>query len=70
MLLGEYGEHAVAKRTGFKVGDIVISFDGRTGRMSESEMLAYAVQRKRPGDEVTVMVLRNGEERVMRFALR
>jgi S1-C subfamily serine protease len=70
MLSGEYDERAVAKRAGFRVGDIVFSFDGRTGRMSEPEVLMHAVQRKRPGDEVTVVVLRNGEGRVMRFALR
>ena len=68
--VGEYGEHAVAKRAGFQKGDIIVSFDGRTEVMSESEVLAYAVQRKRPGDEVAVVVLRNGEERTLRFALQ
>jgi hypothetical protein len=37
--------------------------------MSESELLAHAVQRKRPGDELSVIVLRNGEEKTLRFAL-
>ena len=59
--VGEYGEHAVAKRAGFRKGDIVVSFDGQAGRMTESDLLAYAVQRKRPGDEVAVTVLRDGE---------
>jgi hypothetical protein len=68
--LGEFGEHAVAKRAGFRQGDIIVSFDGRNGRMSESEVLAYALQWKRVGDEVTVTVLRNGQKETMRFALR
>ncbi len=68
--VGEYGEHAVAKRAGFLKGDIIVSFDGTSGKMSESELLAYALQEKRPGDEVAVTVLRNGEEKVMKFALR
>ena len=68
--VGEYGEHAVAKRAGFQKGDILVSFDGRTGRMSESELLAYTVQRKRPGDEVAVTVLRNGERETLKFALQ
>ena len=68
--VGEYGEHAVARRAGFQVGDIIVSFDGRTEVMSESEVLAHAVQRKRPGDEVSVVVLRNGEEKTLRFALQ
>ncbi len=68
--VGEHGEHAVARRAGLRKGDILISFDGRIGRMSESELLAYSLQEKRPGDEVAVTVLRNGEEKVMKFALR
>ena len=38
--------------------------------MSESELLAYALQRKRPGDEVAVTVLRDGERKTLRFALQ
>jgi S1-C subfamily serine protease len=68
--LGEYGEHAAAKRAGFRKGDILVSFDGRSGRMSESELLAYTMQRKRPGDEVPVTVLRDGEREMLRFVLR
>src|SRR4051794_23453807 len=66
--LGEYGEHAVAKRAGFRKGDILVSFDGRSGRMSESELLAYTLQRKRPRDEVPVTVLRDGARETLRFA--
>ena len=68
--VGEYGEHAVAKRAGFRKGDILVSFDGLTGTMSESELLAHALQSKRPGDEVAVTVLRDGEERRLKFALQ
>jgi serine protease Do len=68
--LGEYGEHAVAKRAGFQKGDIVVSFDGLAGKMSESDLLAYTMQRKRPGDEVAVTVLRNGRRETLKFALQ
>jgi hypothetical protein len=68
--LGEYGEHAVAKRAGLLKGDVVVAFDGHTGRMSESELLAYTVQRKRPGDEVAVTVIRDGARKSLRFALQ
>jgi serine protease Do len=67
---GEYGEHAVAKKAGIQKGDILVAFDGLSSRRSESELLAYTVQRKRPGDEVAVTVLRNGERKVLRFALQ
>lgn len=68
--VGEYGEHAVAKRAGFRKGDLIVSFDGKTGRMSESDLLGYVLQQKKPGDEVSVTVLRDGGETTMRFALR
>ena len=66
--VGEFGEHAVAKKAGFRVGDIIVSFDGLAGKMSESELLAYSVRRKRKGDEVAVTVLRDGERKVLKFA--
>jgi serine protease Do len=60
--VGEYGAHAVAKQAGFKTGDIVISVDDHTQRMTESDLLAYMVNQKRPGDRVPFTVLRNGEK--------
>jgi S1-C subfamily serine protease len=68
--LGEYGEHAVAKRAGLRKGDVLVSFDGLAGRTSESELLAYAMQRKRAGDEVAVTVLRNGKRETLKFVLQ
>jgi S1-C subfamily serine protease len=58
------------RRDGFRQGDIIVSFDGLTGRLSGSELLAHALQNKRPGDEVAVTVLCNGEEKTLRFALQ
>ena len=68
--LGEHGEHGVAWRAGLRKGDILVSFDGLTGKMSESDLLAHAVQKKRPGDEVAVTVLRDGKRETLRFALQ
>jgi serine protease Do len=68
--VGESGAHAVAKRAGFKKGDIVVAFDGRDDRMTESQLLAYAVQVRRPSDEVTVTVLRDGKREVLKYALQ
>jgi hypothetical protein len=68
--LGEYGEHAVAKRAGIRKGDILVSFDGLVGRMSESELLAYTLQKKQPGDEVDVTVLSEGKRETRKFALQ
>jgi hypothetical protein len=68
--VGEYGEHAVAKRAGFQKGDILVSFDGMAGKMSESDLLAYTMQKRRPGDEVAVTVLREGERKTLKLALQ
>jgi hypothetical protein len=67
--VGEFGEHAVARRAGFRKGDIIVSFDGQVSRMTESELLAYALQRKRPGDGVSVTVVRDGVRRALSFVL-
>ena len=68
--VGEYGAHAVAKRAGFKKDDVVVEFDGQAGRMTESKVLAYAVQRKRPGDEVPVVVIRDGRRQTLKLGLQ
>jgi S1-C subfamily serine protease len=68
--VGEYGEHAVAKRAGYRKGDLIVSFDGKTWRMSESDLLGYVLQRKRPRDEVSVTVVRRGKEMMLRIALQ
>jgi hypothetical protein len=67
--VGEFGEHAVAKRAGFQKGDIIVSFDGQASSMTESQLLAYALQRKRPGDAVSVTVVRDGTRRALSFFL-
>jgi hypothetical protein len=67
--VGEFGDHAIAKKAGFQKDDILVGFDGREGRMTESALLAYALQRKRSGDEVVATVLRGDERKTLRFAL-
>ena len=59
--VGEYGDHAVAKRAGFKKDDILVSVDGQNSRLAESELFRYLLQRKMPGEKIPVTVLRNGE---------
>lgn len=68
--VGEYGNHAVAKRAGFRKGDVIVSFDGRSTRMSESDLLGYTLREKRPGDQVSVTVLRNGGRETMKLTLQ
>ena len=60
--VGEYGEHAVAKRAGFKKDDILLSVDSQTRHMTESQLLGYLLQRKMPGEKIPVTVLRGGDQ--------
>jgi hypothetical protein len=59
--VGEYGEHAVAKRAGFQKNDVIVEIDGRRDAMTESGLLAYTVQKKMPGEQALVAVLRGGK---------
>jgi serine protease Do len=67
--VGEFGDHAVAKRAGFRKGDLIVSFDGKDHRTTESELLADTLQQKRRGDEVSVTVIRDGTRRTLSFEL-
>jgi S1-C subfamily serine protease len=59
--VGEYDEHAAAKRAGFRKDDIIIEVDGRKHRMTETSFLAYAVQSKSIGQKVEIGLLRDGK---------
>jgi S1-C subfamily serine protease len=59
--VGEYGEHAAAKRAGFQRDDILISVDGNSARLTEAQLLARLVQTKMPGEKLPVTILRTGE---------
>ncbi len=60
--VGEYGEHAAAKRAGFKQDDILVSVDGQTSRMTESGLFGYLLQKRMPGEKISVQALRAGEQ--------
>ena len=59
--VGEYGEHAAGKRAGFKKDDIIVSLDGRTSRMTESDLFGFVLQNKMPGERIPIKVVRAGE---------
>ena len=46
------------------------TIEGLTGRMTESDLLAHTLQKRRAGDEVAVTVVRNGRRETLRFALQ
>jgi hypothetical protein len=59
--LGEYGEHAVGKRAGFKKNDVIVAVDGKSDHLTESELMARLLQDKPPGTSLAVTLLRDAE---------
>ncbi len=68
--VGQYDEHAVAKRAGFVRGDIIVQFAGRDDRMTESGIIAHLMQQKNAGDTVNTEVLRGDRLIKMSFKLQ
>jgi hypothetical protein len=58
--VGQYSPHDEAKKAGILAGDILVSYDGRSDFASESQVLSYGIQHFRPGDQVVIRVLRDG----------
>jgi S1-C subfamily serine protease len=58
--VGQYAPHDVAKKAGFRAGDILVSYDGRTDLVRETDLLAYALNRAEKGP-AKVGVIREGK---------
>ena len=68
--VGQYGEHAVAKRAGFQKGDIIVEVPGLRGRSSETDYLATILASKMRGDSMLIGVLRRGRRLELRLRLQ
>jgi hypothetical protein len=67
---GEYGDHATAKNAGVRNGDVIVAIDGSSARMRETDVLAYSVREKAPGDTIRLSILRGQEKKEIRFSLK
>src|SRR5262249_12619447 len=54
--MGQFGAHATAKNAGFRTDDVIVAFDGRDRRMSESDLIAGLLGARKPGERVDVTV--------------
>jgi serine protease Do len=50
-----------AKKIGLLKGDVLVEIDGQKKAMTESEFLAYLLQKKNKGEKVALVYLRNGK---------
>ena len=59
--VGQFAPHNGAKDAGFKVGDVIVSFNGRKDLLRETDLLAYALNELEPGASVPVVIWRDGK---------
>ncbi len=61
--VGQFAPHDVAKRAGFKAGDVLIKFGAWDQPMTESQLLVALLRQANPGDTFAVEIAR-GEKRL------
>lgn len=59
--VGMYGAHAAGKNAGFQKDDLIVSYDGRSDLMTDSDVLRYGATQKIAGETVVLGVLRKGQ---------
>jgi serine protease Do len=59
--VGQYGAHAMARRAGFRKGDVIVQVGDYDTSMSESEFLVRIMQHTKPGKKLPTIVLRDGK---------
>jgi serine protease Do len=68
--VGEYGAHAAAKNAGFVKGDVLVEVDGKSGLLTESQLMAWLVNVRRPGDRIPVVILRDGQRMTLELPMQ
>ena len=67
--VGQFGDHATAKKAGFQVGDILVKVDDRTDLLRETDLFAYGVSKPK-GQKMAVEVLRKGRKVQLQLPLQ
>jgi len=63
--VGEYGKHAAAKAAGFRKDDVITEFDGKSERLTESQVLGLVLEHHDPGDQIKVTLVRSGQRLIL-----
>jgi putative serine protease PepD len=66
-LISEVTPGGAAEKAGIQPGDVVVKIDDRS--IKEPDALVAAIRSYRPGDKVTIVVERNGEQRTLEATL-
>ena len=59
--VGEYGEHAAAKKAGFLKGDVILSIEGVSGPIDESRLIGDLLKLHPKPTQLKATVLRQQE---------
>ena len=68
--VGQYGAHAAGKKAGFQQDDLIVSYDGRSDLMTESDLLRYGATQKKSGQTVVIGVLRKGDSHSLKIPVQ
>lgn len=68
--VGQYGPHGTAKKAGFREGDVLYSFDGRSDLKSEQDLLTYVATSKKVGDQVDVRLMRGPKSVTLKLPIQ
>ncbi|MBX3451678.1 MAG: PDZ domain-containing protein [Planctomycetaceae bacterium] len=68
--VGQYGEHAAAKRAGVQKNDILIGFDGRDDLTREQDIFFHATTKKKLGDQVAIKLMRDGKTQTLKIPMQ
>jgi serine protease Do len=59
--VGQYGEHAKAKKAGFQKDDILVEVGDLKQRITESAIIGHLLRHHLPGEQLPAVVLRGGK---------
>jgi serine protease Do len=68
--VGQYNEHAQGKNAGFQKDDVIVEAGDRTGRMSETDYIAWALRDAPKGSTLVFKVLRGGKTHDLTLTMR
>ena len=68
--VGQYGPHGAAKRAGVRKDDVLVSYDGRTDLLTESDLFAYGIENHKMGDRVKLELMRGSERKTVTIPIQ
>lgn len=67
--VGQFSPHDAAKKAGFVKGDIIVSFDGQSNLMRETDLVVWSLDHRKAGDKVDATILRGGQRKSLTLVI-